>query len=162
MSVVRGLATSALRLGLSLTVVWKLEVWVAITSRLGYLVNTGILRSVPVSIPMANILCSHCLGRLHFLRGCEILKRPLAVALGLGQVIEMLAFLRAVLRISTVGEVKMRVLLGVGFDITLLRVLLKLYRLALDVLLTIKNARRLEVLALTALRWRHGSTTSAW
>jgi hypothetical protein len=63
----------------------------------------------------------------------------------------MLALLRAILRITAVCEVKVRELLGVGLDITLVLGLLKHFRL-LDVLLTIENARRLEVLALTALR----------
>jgi hypothetical protein len=151
MSVARGLGTGAWRLGHSLTVVKKLEVWVGITSRLSCLWSRGLIRSVPVGIPMANILSSHCLGRLHFLGGCKILEGPLTVAFGFGQVIEMLALLRAILRITAVCEVKVRELLGVGLDITLVLGLLKHFRL-LDVLLTIENARRLEVLALTALR----------
>jgi hypothetical protein len=124
---------------------------VGITPGLGSWVIRGLIHSILVSIPMANILGSHSLRGLHFLGCCEIFESPLTIVLSPGSLVEGYAWLRGILGIATVGKVKVGVFLGVRANVSLVLSLRLLHGL-FDMLLAIEYARRLKVLTLASLR----------
>jgi hypothetical protein len=151
----------ASKVGHSLTVFMALGLCVGIAPGLGSRAIRGLIHSILVSVPMANILGSHSLRGLHFLGRCEIFEIPLTIVLGFGSLAEGYAWLRGILGIATVGKVKVRVFLGVSANISLV-LMLRLLHGQFDILLVVEDARRLKVLTLTSLRRRHGSAASAW
>lgn len=150
----------SLRLGNFLTVVLKFEVGFDVSSGLDMMFLWSFIDGVLVCVPMTDILSPHGPRRLHLLGSCEIVKRPLAVMLGLWSLITRFPGLRSILRVCTICKVEVGELLGVGTDGSV-GVGLGFLRLS-SMLTTIENAHRLKVLTLASLAGRHSLASSTW